>query len=389
MQGESPLNLMRPQRQRGSGGPAAAAAPPRRRVWTIVAAVVLLVAICLGWSWLWYYAASVTDRTLAGWVQREAAAGRIYTCGSQGISGFPFSIEVHCDGAAAELPHLQPPFAATARDVTFAAQVYHPTVLVGDIAAPVTLAEPGRPPSFIANWSRAQISVRGLPPEPDSLGISLDQPRVDQVTGTNGTIVFKADHAEVQSGIVGGSARNKPVIDTVVRFAGASAPTVHPLLADPPQGDGDIVVRGLSNLLPKPWPARFREMQAAGGNIELKHLRIDRPDSTVIASGTLTINEHGKLDGLISVAVAGIDHIVPLIGVDQLIGQGIDRLAGSTGQPGQGLNALDRLLPGLSGAVRQGANATVIDNLKKMGQPTEIDKKPAIILPLRVSDGSV
>ena len=109
----------------------------------------------------------------------------------------------------------------------------------------------------------------------------------------------------------------------------------------------------------------------------------------MIASGTLTINEHGKLDGLISVAVAGLDNIVPLIGVDRLIGQGIDRLTGSGGGQPQGLNALDRLLPGLSGAVRQSANATVIDNLKKMGQPTDIDKKPAIILPLRVSDGAV
>jgi hypothetical protein len=49
---------------------------------------------------------------------------------------------------------------------------------------------------------------------------------------------------------------------------------------------------------------------------------------------------------------------------------------------------LDQLMPGLGGAIRSTANASIIDNLNKMGQPTEIDKKPAIMLPLRFSDGS-
>ena len=46
-------------------------------------------------------------------------------------------------------------------------------------------------------------------------------------------------------------------------------------------------------------------------------------------------------------------------------------------------------MPGLGNAVRDTANTSIIDSLNKMGQPTEIDKKPAIVLPLRVSDGSV
>ncbi len=69
----------------------------------------------------------------------------------------------------------------------------------------------------------------------------------------------------------------------------------------------------------------------------------------------MTVNGHGKLDGAINVAIAGIENIVPLLGIDQLIGQGIDRLTGGNGPPEQGLNALDRLVPGLSGVVRQSA----------------------------------
>jgi hypothetical protein len=31
----------------------------------------------------------------------------------------------------------------------------------------------------------------------------------------------------------------------------------------------------------------------------------------------------------------------------------------------------------------------VIENLKKMGERTEIDHKPAVVLPLRFSDGAI
>ena len=46
-------------------------------------------------------------------------------------------------------------------------------------------------------------------------------------------------------------------------------------------------------------------------------------------------------------------------------------------------------MPGLGGVVRENAAASVIDNIKKMGQPTEIDKKPAVALPLSFADGFV
>ncbi|HUD89063.1 MAG TPA: DUF2125 domain-containing protein [Xanthobacteraceae bacterium] len=387
MQGESPLNMMRPRQQR-AGRPAPAPAP-RRRLGPIVAAIGVVIALAAGWSWLWYHAAAVADRTLSGWVEREAAAGRVYSCGYQGIGGFPLRIEVTCVTAGAAINSNQPPFAVSAKDITFTAAIYHPTLLVAEVTGPLTISLPGQSPIFIANWSRAQMSVGGLPPQPDSVAVSFDQPRLDHTASADET-VFTADHAEVVSRIVDGSPGDNPVIDTQVEFKAATAPTLHPLLAAPLQGDIDVELRGFKDLAPKPWAARFREMQAAGGAIEIKHLRIERTDAIVVGAGTLTINADGKLDGLIRVAIAGVETIVPQLGVDQLIGRGIDRLTGAPNQtPDQGLGTLDRLLPGLSGVVRQSANASLIDSLNKMGEPTEIDKKPAIVLPLRISDGAV
>jgi hypothetical protein len=130
-------------------------------------------------------------------------------------------------------------------------------------------------------------------------------------------------------------------------------------------------------------------MQASGGNIEITHLRLARSDAIIVGAGTLTVNANGKLNGLIRVGIAGLENIVPKLGIDRLIGRGLDKLNGGSGQAQQGLNALDRLMPGLGGVVRDNAAASVIDSLNKMGQPTEIDNKPAIVLPLNFSDGFV
>jgi hypothetical protein len=393
MAGESPLDMMRPKqgpgRQPPQRVPRRRTTPRRRRrILPIALSVLVLIVLAGGWCWLWYYAAAKADRTLAGWVQREAAAGRVYTCGSQDITGFPFRIQAHCVQAGAQINSNQPPFAVNAKDITFTAQVFNPTLLVARVTGPLTLSVPGQPPTFTANWSNAEMSLRGLPPAPESVTVTVADPRVDQAIDSKPATIFTAESAEIRTSIIEGSADNNPVIETLIRFAAATAPTVHPLLAVPVQGDIDAEFKGFKDLAPKPWAQRFREMQAAGGSIEIKRLRIERPDSIIVGVGTLTLNPDGKLEGLIRVAISGVENIVPQLGIDRAIGRGIDQLSGNKSS-GQGLSALDRLMPWLGNIVRDTTNSSIVDNLKKMGQPTEIDNKPAIVLPLRVSDGSV
>jgi hypothetical protein len=377
MPGQSPLSMMQPSAPRLRRPPAGRA----RRRWPVLASVLGVLALAIAWCWLWYYAAAIADRTLAGWVEREAAAGRTYSCGAQSIAGFPLSIQAHCANASVEIKTNQPPLALQATAVTFAAEVYHPTQLTGDIAGPLSVAELGKPVSLSADWTRARLTVRGVPPDPEGVSIELDAPRVGRA-GTGGDPLFRANFANVRGRIIDGSPRDRPVIELTLRVTAAAAPTWHPLLAEPIGVELEAIVRGFKDLAPKPWAERFREMQAAGGGIEIKAMRLTQAEAVVVGAGTLTVNANGKLDGLVRVAIAGLEHVVPLLGIDRMIGQGVDQLAGGEG-------ALDRLVPGLSGAIRETANAGVIDNLKRMGEPTTVDRRPAIVLPLRFVDSAI
>jgi len=386
MSAQSPLSMMQPRRPpaRPRRSP-----PPRRRLLRFLVLAAVIVALPIGWNALWSYAASIANEALAGWIAREATLGRVYACGSQSIGGFPFGIVIHCDKASAAFNSNRPPFDVSAGDFTFSAQVFRPTLLNGEISAPVTLADPGQGPAFVANWSAARLTLLGLPPEPERVTVDLTKPRLDRTAGANAGMIFQADRLEVDGRIIAGSARRNPVIEASAKVTAALAPSFHPLFAEPLAGEIDAVMRGFKDFLPKPWSVLFRDMQAAGGGIEIKTLRLARSDAALLGTGTFTINASGRLEGELRVTVAGVENIVPLLGVDQLIGQGIDRLTGGSGSPAQGLGALDRLLPGLGGVVRESASTGLIETIKRMGEPTKLDGKPAVALPLRVTDGIV
>jgi hypothetical protein len=378
MSGQSPLSMMQPPEERARRMLRARAEPRRRwPIWVPLAAVIVLAAL---WSGLWYVSASVADRALSGWIEREAAAGRVYSCGSETIGGFPFNITARCADVAAEITNSQPHYAVGAKALDFVAEIYRPTRLVGEVTGPLTVAVTGQPPSLTADWSRARLVVSGVPPQPDTLSIALDEAHLDRASDSSP--LFAARRAELHGRIIEGTPRDHPVLDITLHLAAASAPRAHPLLAQATDGDLDAVVRGMSDLSPKPFAERLRDMQAAGGSIEIKSLRLTQPNAIVVGSGTLGLNADGKLNGVIRVAIAGIEQIVPQLGIDRMIGQGLDQLSGGSG-------TLERLVPGLSDTIRETANATVIENLKKMGEPTTIDGRRAIVLPLRFVNGAV
>ena len=152
--------------------PRRAVARHGRRAW--IAVGLTIVALAAIWSGLWYYAAAIVEQTLAGWYQREAAAGRNYSCGSQTVGGFPLKLAVRCDGVAVDVKSAQPAFSVAAKTATFGAMIWQPTTLVGEVGGPLTFAELGQAARFRADWNRGQMTVRGIPPNPESASLSFE-----------------------------------------------------------------------------------------------------------------------------------------------------------------------------------------------------------------------
>lgn len=323
----------------------------RNRRYGYLAALVVLLAV--GWSAVWFYASTKADDVIAAWRAREARAGRDYTCGHQSIGGFPFRIEVLCDNAMAVLRGTQPPIELKATNLHVAWQIYQPDLLLTEYDGPLTVGEPGKPIAYTARWSLAQSSVRGTPAEPERVSLALDDPVVERANAAGP--VFTAKHAEVHGRLAGGSVNADPVIDFAVRLDKSVAPPLGPMATTPLDAVISGTLRGLKDFRPKPWAARFREIAAAGGVIDIKEARLEQGPALAVGKGALTINAQGRLDGTINLAVAGIEGLINAIG------------AATQQRTGIGFTLGLGLLSG---------NA-------------KVEGRNAIALPLRISDGDV
>ncbi|HEX3857995.1 MAG TPA: DUF2125 domain-containing protein [Pseudolabrys sp.] len=355
---------------------------PRRRTGRrYVVMVILVFALFGGWSWFWHYASVTAQATIDGWRAREAKVGRVYSCGSQTIGGYPFRIEVNCDRASAVLNRNKPPLEIKTPGVLIAAQIYQPTLLISEFTGPLTIAEPGYPPEFIANWTLAQTSVRGTPAAPQRVSIVFDRPVLDRMNGAVRENLLRANHIEIHGRMAEGSAVNKPVIEVALSLDDASAPALSPVSVQPVDADIVAVLRGLNDFSPKPWPVRFREIQAAGGRIDITKARVQQGETIALGSGALSINANGRLQGQLNVTVAGLEPFLKTIGADRLVQASptVDRLAGS----------LDKLIPGLGSVARQQAGANVAAGINLLGQPATLEGQRAVTLPLRFDNGAI
>src|SRR5438477_12577168 len=112
-----------------------------RRSWRIVWPLLAVVILAGIWTAFWFYAATTAETKVAAWREHESKAGRIHSCGTQTIGGFPFRIELRCAEAGLELRTAQPALTIRAANVVAAVQVYDPRLVIAEITGPLTIAQ--------------------------------------------------------------------------------------------------------------------------------------------------------------------------------------------------------------------------------------------------------
>jgi hypothetical protein len=364
---------------------------------------VLLLIAAAAWSAFWFFAASEVEVRADAWRAQEAKSGRVYDCARRSVAGFPFRLEVRCDGASVSLVSqtavqaaTQTPITAKLGEILVVAQIYDPKLLIAEFTAPATISGSGQQASMLVNWSKARSSVVGLPAIPQRASIVFDDPAIDRVNGSAQTPLARAKHVELHGRLAEGSPSDRPAIETVLQIAQGSVQELHPLLAAPFDADVRTTLSGLKDFSPKPWPERFREIQAAGGHVEIVQSRIQQGDLIAVAAGTLGLSASGRLDGELQMTVAGIEKVIPALGIEKMLEEGVPQATLDRVAPGvktQDVNnlfgALDRAIPGLGRVVKQNANVGVTAGINALGKEAVLEGKKARAFPLRFVDGAV
>lgn len=355
----------------------------RRRHWPIVLPLLLVIGLAAGWSGFWLYAANKAQATLTQWREREAKAGHVYSCGKQSLGGYPFRIELTCGDTEAKITDLDPPLSVRGTSLHVASQVYDPTLLIAEIGGPVTVAVAGAP-LLRADWTLAQVSARGTPAAPQRVSVAIDGAKFERRVDGADVNVVRATHIEAHARVASQTSSGRPILDFAIELDGMSAPTLHPIAAQPFDLTATATLHGLDNLQPLPIQTRLKQLQSAGGRLEITKARVHQGDVTAVAAGTLSLTAEGRLNGELSMTAAGLDRVLPLLGIDQLTGEN-----GAEGKVAAALGKLDRVFPGLGQIARKHAGAGLAAGLALLGRPAQLEGQKAIALPLRFADGAV
>lgn len=353
---------------------------PRRRPWLIAAPLALVLVLAAVWSGVWYYAAGKAETRINDWQAQQAKAGRVFSCGTQSVGGFPFRIEVRCGDAAIELKDTRPPLALRLRQILVVAQIWDPKLLIAEFTGPLTVSDPGKPPYATATWTFAQASVRGTPAVPERASIAADDLKLEGAAP--GTSLFDSKHAEFHARMQFGSWPNNPALDLAVKLNAATAPALGPYTREPLDADILAVLHGMKDFAPKPLPVRLREWQAVGGKLEIQNARVAQGEALATATGTLALTQRGRLDGVLRLSVVGIDKFLPAIGGERKGAPlSLDRAAPA-------LNAIDRAVPGLGARLAPQAQNLAAGLLGLLGPPVEIEGKRGVAVLVRFTDGA-
>ena len=368
---------------------------PRRRLWLIASPLILVLVLAAGWSAFWFYAASQATSRIAEWQVREAQAGRAFACAKQDVGGYPFRLEVSCGDPTFELRNLTPELLMSGKFATVLAQVYDPTLLIGEFAGPVMLSEvvapanataqPTSKPMMSANWSLAQASLRGRPGAPERLSLVFDNPEVARMARAAMEPVAAAKRLELHSRVISSEPENSAV-EIALRMTSGAAPALYAAIAQPTDADINVTISGLRDLSPKPLATYLRDLATTKGKIDISRARLAQADVIATGNGSLGITPEGLLDGQVTLTVVGLDRLIKILGLEETLNQYMSQRGGSMDKI---VSGLDRFLPGLGGAVRGNSGAIAAAGLAMLGSPAELEGKKAVAVPLKFSAGVV
>jgi hypothetical protein len=366
------------------------------RPWLIALPTIAVVLLGVIWSGFWYWSSTKAEATMTTWRAHEAEAGRIYGCGNTNFGGYPFRIEVTCTDPSVD--DRATALSIRAHNLAAVAQVWDPTLVIGEIVGPLTVAPLGGAPTATIDWTLAQASLRGMPGAPERLSIVLNNPSLASALSSGP--LAKADHMEMHGRFAADSTPGHPALDLALDLKSVSAPALvaalgafGPLASASTDLSLVAVLRGATDLAPKPLAQRLREIQAANGRLDITNARLQQGDLIATATGALGLTARGTLTGEMRLTVVNFAKLIPMLGVDRAVAQVVPQDTLNRYAP-----ALDRLMPGLGNVLRGGnsnasgnggANAATVALGAAVvgGKQTELDGQPAVVLTLRFDDG--
>ena len=273
---------------------------------------VILALLAVSVSIWWMVATRFADAAFDHWLANEAAAGRQWSCATRNMAGFPFRIELGCDGLTLAASKGEPR-ALSIGGFVAVAQIYQPSLILVDTHGPM-LATLASGQTLSGQWTMMRSSLHfETPSRADRIawvveGLTTESP-LPFATSTIPHAEFHMRKIPRESGLPEDSEIAVTVTEAIFRDASA-----------PASFDSHLTIKKGGVLMDNPGPAGVEAWRSAGGEVGIDRLDFKRGDQSLALTGALSLDETHRLSGKVDFAAKGIGDVLKEVGLNALGG---------------------------------------------------------------------
>lgn len=310
-----------------------------RRHWRLIL-VVSMAFVIVGWSILWLAVAQTTAGNFRDWLAQEQMLGHSWTCADRRLGGFPFRIEVSCDGPSFHGVIGAADVSGTLGALFAVANVYAPTSIAVAVHGPLAIeSSDGR--RLRVAWTSLAVDLAFGAGGLDHARITAEDPQLQAEAPQLDDLTIDARRAEVNASADPGRPADEAAVDFSVKIDDGRSQALDRLFgdADPATIQADGIISHLDAASGGDLAEAAENWRQAGGAIDLTESLLRKGATEIGASGHLDLDAVHRPHGRIDAAGAGLEPVLARYGVPS------------------GAIAIDGLLTGLLGAASdQGAH---------------------------------
>jgi hypothetical protein len=296
--------------------------------------VAVLVAGAAGWAVFWYVKSRETAAAVTAWTTHEAQLGRAWSCPTQKIGGFPFSVEISCTELLFQGEILGKTLTGTLRGFRATSPLLRTGKLLAQLEPPFAAKTSDGTVDVSMQWGELSLELEGQPGLLERLSLSGNQVRLQGSVGGMAT----ADGASGDINVVLARDRHDNAYDFMVSFNQGSIPALDSLLdtqlpIDMQVGGtiSQVDLRGAETL-----QAFLENWRSANGRVDITTAWLTSGHVIFDAKGGLDLDGQHRVKGKLDASFAGFDKAFRRLGVDPALitaGQVLSGLLGG-GQGG-------------------------------------------------------
>ena len=297
--------------------------PPRPSRWKLYALVAALGLAIIGWSVFWNMAAGMAQAGLDDWFAQERALGRQWACAERSVGGYPFRLEVRCASPTFTGRIGAYEGAGSAGDVLAAAHLYNPSLLLAGIGSPFAFKT--RDGAFDLNlaWKDLRVSHRIRKGALDRDSLEIEGP-VLRVGGRDvPPLTIKADQFEAHLRPNPDRDAAVSAFDVALRLVRLDAPLLDAAtgLSGPLDAVLAATVLQVEAARGGGGPQALERWRLAGGNVEIRELKLAKGEARMEASGLFNLDESHRPAGRMDLNLTGFGPLLQRMGFPPLGGQ--------------------------------------------------------------------